>query len=915
MLFSPFTRVLILLCFTCTLLSCEKLAPTEKFRIGFSQCIGDDHWRISMLKEMKRELAFHQEVEFFYEDAKGNSETQISQVKNLLEQKIDLLIISPNEAKPLTAIVEKAMNSGIPVIVIDRKIATPNFTAYVGADNYQIGELTGDYLGSQFKKPTKVVSVLGLMGSSPAIERQQGFENAIKKYGQVKLTHRVFGDWLKSTSMQEVERELETISNADVVYAHNDQMAFGAYEVFKKHGLHHKIKLIGVDALAGEGNGLDLIENKILTASLLYPTGGKQAINIAIDILKGKPYKKDNLLKTTVIDSSNVQIMKMQEERLDLQQGSIERQQNMLAEQHKVYRGQRFTLNILVVSLVLAVVFGGVSFYSLSENWKNNKKLEEQNAEITANERQLLEMTAKAAEATEAKMQFFTNVSHEFRTPITLMLLPIEELLKERNLSSLAKERLLLLQRSARRILKMVNELIDFKKIGDEKLQVRLENVNIVAFAKEIIQAFDNAAKQKFIDLRLLTPARSILATVDLQLFDRVLFNLIGNAIKFTLRYGHVYVSIDKADDILTIKIEDSGVGMTDEELDKAFEPFYQGRNVGIQGSGLGLSLCKDIIQLHHGTINLKSEKGKGTICLIEIPVLELEDKSVVDVKNLINEEISKIYTDGVVEKVQAKQVNKLDTGHDKTILVIEDNVDMRNFLLDSLSAQYDVIGAANGLEGIELAINEVPDLIISDVLMPEKDGVEATTRLKNDLRTSHIPIILLTARTNDEQKLSGLSSLADAYMTKPFNMDVLMATIDSMLANREMLKQKFTSDISVSGNKELSKPDKKFVNDLSSIVEANLANENLSVEDIGTAMNFSRVQLYRKAKVLLDCSIAEYILNRRLQKAKFLLTNEKDLSIAEVTFQTGFTSPNYFSTVFKSKYGLTPTEFKKKEC
>ncbi|WP_293300317.1 substrate-binding domain-containing protein [Pedobacter sp. UBA4863] len=914
MLTSSITRILVLCLLTCSFLGCTELQPTKRFRIGFSQCIGDDQWRISMLKEIKRELAFHEDVTFLYEDAGGNSEVQISQVKSLLEQNIDLLIISPNEAKPLTAIVEQAMDSGIPVIVIDRKIATRNFTAYVGANNYQIGELTADYLGSQFKNLTKVVAVLGLAGSSPAIERQQGFEDAIKKYDHIQLTHRIYGDWLKTTASQEVENNIKAFAAADVVFAHNDQMALGVYEALKKHGLHAKLKLIGVDALAGQGNGLDLVESKVLTASLLYPTGGKQAINTAIDILKEKPFKKDNLLKTTVIDASNVQIMKMQEERLDQQQSNIERQQNMLEEQHKVYRGQRFTLNILVVSLVLAVVFGGVSFYSLSENWKNNKKLEEQNSEIIANEKQLREMTAKAADATEAKIQFFTNVSHEFRTPITLMLLPIEELLKERNLTLQAKERLLLLQRSARRILKMVNELIDFKKIGDEKLQVRLENVDIIAFAKEIIQAFDNVAKQKFIDLRLLTQKRTILATVDLQLFDRVLFNLIGNAIKFTPKYGHVYVSIDEADSILSIKIEDSGVGMSEEELAQAFEPFYQGRNVGIQGSGLGLSLCRDIIHLHQGTISLKSEKGKGAICQIEVPVLALEDKSVVEVKNLINEEISKIYTDGVIEKAQSSPVKQQGIEHDKTILVIEDNVDMRNFLLETLAVHYNVIGAANGLKGMEFAVENVPDLIISDVLMPEKGGVETTIQLKNDLRTSHIPVVLLTARTADEQKLAGLTSLADAYMTKPFNMDVLLATIESMLANREMLKQKFTSDIAVTANKELSKLDKKFINDLSSIVEANLANEKLSVEDIANAMNFSRVQLYRKAKVLLDCSIAEYILNRRLQKAKFLLTNEKDFSIAEITFQTGFTSPNYFSTVFKSKYGVTPTEFKKKD-
>lgn len=893
---------------------CGSAEEKQHYKIGFSQCVGSDQWRITMLKEMRRELSFHPETEFFYQDAKGNSATQIAQVKSLLNKGIDLLIISPNEAQPLTPIVEEAYEKGIPVIVVDRKITSNKYTAYVGADNYEIGAMAGNYLGNKLSTKVSVIEILGLPRSSPAIERQRGFADALAKYPQVKIQHQYYGNWLKADAAQQVEQHLQQFENVNVVFAHNDQMALGVYQQLKKHNLHHHIKLIGVDALAAKNNGLDFVSNKILDASVLYPTGGKEAIRTAFSILAQKPFNKNNILKTLVVDSSNVQLMKMQEERMDSQQHDILRQQEMLAEQQKIYRSQRFTLNILVISLVLAVVFGGLAFYSLTENWKTNKKLEAQNREIIQSEQQLRQMTAKAAEANEAKIQFFTNVSHEFRTPITLMLLPIEELLKEANLSIHSKSKLLLLQKNAHRILKMVNELIDFRKIEYDKMHLNLGKVDMIALLNEVIQSFKDVAQKKYIDLKLVNSTKQLFAPIDIQLFDKVLFNLIGNAIKFTPNYGKIHISVSNNDDALTLLIEDSGVGMSIDEQDHAFEPFYQGKNVGVQGSGLGLALCKQIVELHNGTITLKSEKDKGTLCQIILPLKMDANLEHAEQQTAITEDERKLYTDNII--TEKLQTFKEDTFlHDKSILIIEDNDDMRIFLQQHLSADYTILTAANGRAGFEQALNHIPDLIISDVLMPDTSGLEATRLLKNDLRTSHIPVVLLTARGSEEQKLEGLDTLADAYLTKPFNMDVLRATIKNVLLNRELLKQKFTSDVPIALSGEVSKLDKKFMNDLASIVEGNLSNENLSVEDISTEIGLSRIQLYRKAKALLDCSIAEYILNRRLQKAKYLLLNEHELSIAEITFQTGFTSPNYFATVFKSKYGLTPTEFKKKKA
>ncbi|RZL65514.1 MAG: response regulator, partial [Pedobacter sp.] len=515
------------------------------------------------------------------------------------------------------------------------------------------------------------------------------------------------------------------------------------------------------------------------------------------------------------------------------------------------------------------------------------------------------------AEANEEKMRFFTNVSHEFRTPITLMLLSVEELLKDQKLSPESQRKIGLVHKNANRILKMVNELLDFRKIDFNKMKLQIAKVDMVKTVKDIVQSFGDIATKKHIDLRVKSNTKSILVPLDIQLFDKVLYNILANAFKFTQDYGFIYVQVNQIKDELVIEVEDSGVGMSKEDLSHVFEAFYQGNNKQINSSGLGLALCKEIVELHQGSIVLQSELRSGTTCKVSLPLTTNHEIEVVDYT--VDNNIAKTYIANIpVENGMVIEQKEQFANKERSILVMEDNEDMLSFLTEQLGKTYEVFTANNGKDGFELAIQQVPDLIISDVFMPEADGLTTTKRLKEDLRTSHIPVVLLTARSSHEQRLEGLGTMADAYLTKPFNLEVLQATLHNMLSNRELLKQKFTSELPSSGNKEIGKIDKKFINDLASIVEANLANENLSVEEISVKIGLSRVQLYRKVKALLNSSVAEYILNRRLQKARYMLLNEPDLSIAEITFKTGFTSPNYFATVFKANYQCTPSDFRK---
>ncbi|KHJ39414.1 sensor histidine kinase TodS [Pedobacter glucosidilyticus] len=889
----------------------------EEYVIGFSQCVGSDQWRKTMLEEVKRELSFHNGITLFYEDADNDSQKQIEQVNTLLAKKIDLLIISPNEANPLTPIVEEVFKKGIPVVVIDRKTNSKFYTAYVGADNYEIGKMAGEYLANRLNRKGKVWEVMGLPGSSPAIERQRGFYDAINKFPNIKITQQVYGNWL----LNKAEKEVLNIKKdpVDAIFAHNDQMALGAYKALKKNKLEKSVKIIGVDALPNGGQ--KQVASGTLSASMLYPTGGKEAIRISLAILKNESFEKENILKSVVIDSTNVQLMKLQTEKMNNQQEDIERQQKMLSEQNKIYKDQEYILNILVISLVLALIFGAVAFIALFENWKNNKQLEAKNQEITKQQEELKEMSAEAKVASEAKFNFFTNISHEFRTPLTLIISPLEELIADASVPQPINNSLKLINRNVIRLLRLVNQLIEFRKIEYDGMKIKPSKNNITEFCKDIIYAFKDIAQKRNIDLKFKSALKDMEIWFDVNMLDKVLFNLLSNAFKFTNSGDKILIGIElENDDHIKIIVQDTGMGMTEDDSKHSFELFYQGKNHQTKGSGLGLALSKEIVELHKGKIEVSSQLGIGTTFTITLPTgdkhLNMEEKYTYELDKTVSYDDIKIYTTDL-ESIESSTISVNDkegilTPHEFSILIIEDKDDLRDFLIQKFSQEYEVFSASDGLQGIREAFDQVPDLIISDVVLPNKSGTEIVQTLKNDMRTSHIPIVLLTAKGSIEQRIEGIETMADAYITKPFNLQHLKASVKNLLFNRNLLKTRFTTEIATDNRHNVTnKLDKKFLSEFASIVESNISNEKFNVDDICKQIGISRVQLYRKVKALMDTNITDYILNRRLQRAKYLLLNE-DLTIAEITYQVGFASPTYFSTVFKTQNGCTPSEYKK---
>jgi signal transduction histidine kinase/DNA-binding response OmpR family regulator len=905
------------ICLISLFTACTNNKPEKKFRIGFSQCMGSDSWRQTMLTEMKRELSFHNNIEFIYKDAAGNSGKQVRQIQELVDQKIDLLIVSPNEVNPLTPIIERIYDSGIPVVVVDRRTNSNKYTSFIGASNFEVGQNAGRYAASILKGKGNIIEVTGIPDASTVIDRHNGFMNIISGYPGIKYLRR-FDNYLTVNAPKNnpVENYLKSVGNTDLIYAQNDYMAFDVYRICKKLAIENKIKIIGIDGLPLKDAGLDMVASNYISGTILYPTGGGEAVLTAVNILENKPYKKENQLFTTIIDSANVRIMKMQNEKVLAQQEDIDKRQKKIEEQIVITKNQTNIIVVISITLALALLFGGVLFYYLQENKKINRKLKIQKEEIANQRNQLIELVAKVKEVTDAKFNFFTNISHELRTPLTLIIGPLEDSLSSPKLHFTIKNNLDFIQRNAIRLLRLINQLMDFRKMEEGKMKLKASENNITEFVMDIANAFQDIARKKLISFNVTSRVRNLTMWFDITMLDKVLFNLLSNALKFTDENGAINVTIDKAvnNNAVLIKVEDTGVGMTPEDMQHAFDVFYQGHSSTFKGTGLGLSLSKELISLHHGTIIINSEKGKGTTFEITLPT----GRSHLQADEIFSEKPSpintyediKIYTSDMEPVILQKETAAIPS-KEHSILIIEDNDDLRAFLKRRLGDSYEIHEAESGENGLSIAFDIVPDLIISDIILPGQSGLQITETLKQDIRTSHIPIILLTAKGSIEEQIEGIKSQADSFIVKPFNLKYLEETIKNILKSRAVLQEHFTSELPTeTRSNSSSKIDRRFINEFTAIVENNISNENFSVDDICREIGVSRVQLYRKAKALIGYNINDYITTARLQKAKFLLANE-NITISAIAFKVGFSSQAYFSNVFKAKFNLTPSEYR----
>ncbi|MVM41222.1 substrate-binding domain-containing protein [Spirosoma sp. HMF3257] len=868
-----------------------------------------------MLEDMNRELSFYPEIDFLVKDAGGQSDKQVTQIQELINQHVDLLIVSPNAARPITPIVEKAYQQGIPVIILDRRTASDQYMAYVGADNVEVGRTAGTYANTLLHGIGNVVEIGESPGSSADIDRHRGFMEAINSHPGIRLVTKLEGDWDKRSFVKELTQLLTSQPTIQLIFAQNDRTALKAHVICQKLGLTKRVKIIGVDGLPGKNEGIDLVERGILKATVLYPTGGKEAIRTALAILKKQAFKRENRLPTTLIDSSNVRITKLQNDKVTEQQADIEKQIQRIDDLNQTYTSQKNTLYFILGSLIIAILLGAWALYLFRTKQGAYRLLEKQNHEIREQKDEIERVSQQARLATEEKLRFYSYISHEFNTPLSLILTPTEDLLSKKNVSPYdLRSSLSLVQKNAYRLLRLVDQMLDLRKSDAGKQRLQTAEQDVVAFVREIIQDFRRKADKQRIDLQLITNLPSQPLWFDAEKLDKVLFNLLSNGFKYTPKGGLIHVRLDRLDSQIRIQVQDNGQGMTTDEQAHAFDLFYSGTKSFNLAKGIGLALSMEFIQLHRGDISVESVRDKGTTFTILLPLgnqhLAVEEMAGSASRNTLFQD--HLVAEAATEEEPAKPVSR-SAKEAATLLIIEDNDDLRTYLTTCLGKEFDIVAESTGEQGWQRALEIVPDLIISDVMLSGQeagpmDGLELTQRIKTDLRTSHIPVVLLTANGQMENRIEGTRAGADVYLTKPFNTTHLLETLRTTLANRQKWQQRFASDFSPQAN---NREEKRFLNELTSLIEQNLTDPAFGVEKLSREMGLSRVQLYRKVQALLNMNAMDYLTEIRLKRAKFLL-KETNKPMSEIADETGFNSAAYFTTFFKQHTKKTPSEYRK---
>lgn len=722
--------ILYLIALMAVFVSCSKSEKT--YRIAVSQC-SEDIWRDKLNNELKIGTYFHDGIELRFASADDSDEKQIEQIHQFVNDGIDLLIVAPNQVATVSPAIDEVFDKGIPVIVFDRKTNSQKYTAYIGADNFEMGRLMGEYIATRLNGKGRVLEIMGLKGSSPAIERHNGFESALKAYPNITLVASLQGDWTEESAVNAIKSYTGDLSNLDFVFGQNDRMAIGASKALSSDGT----KYCGIDGLPGEGNGIACVRDSLLEASYIYPTHGDEVLQLAMNILEGKPYQKDNPLMAALVTKDNANVLLLQNE-------EMVRQGNNLDQLHQRSDAYLQQLGNQRIVLILAAAFIFLLLVLIVFIYRYHLQKARIQEERTQMEREQLD--------------FYTQVSHELRTPLTLIEGPLAQLSETKDMQKASAEAsglFAIIQRNTHQLTQLINKMLNVQATGS------IDDLN--------------ASQQEAAPI---------------------------------------------------------------ESLEKTAETEH--------------SLADDM----------------------------------------------------------------------STVLIVDDNADIRAYLRTILQDKYQVNEAADGQQGLAIANEIVPDLIVSDVMMPVMNGLEFCQRVKSGTATSHIPVILLTARALSQHQIEGYESGADAYITKPFSADLLLARISNLLKSRLQLKNLFAiTPIEPRDSGDVVSPPElggaggglnesvdPFLIKFRDFIEQNLSDSDLSVETVGAELGLSRVQLYRKVKALTGQSPVELLRTARLQKGRELLQTT-DKNVSEVAYEVGFTAPSYFTKCFKDEFGISPSD------
>ena len=846
----PFLLVWLTLIVLC---GCTSSGKQKRHVIGLSQCMLDDAWREAMINDMRIEASNYDDVEIIIKDAQNNNETQIQQIRDLIRQKVDVLIISPYQSEPITAVAEEAYRAGIPTIITDRKVNTDQYTSFVGANNYEIGLAAGNYAAHYLPPNAIILEIWGLTQTSPAQERHKGFVDALREREDLSF-RKIEGQWLVDTARMEL-RKLEHPEQIDFVYAHNDMMAIAAREYFMAWDSirGRDLRIIGVDAVAGAG--LEAVEDGRINASFLYPTGGEQVIRTAMRIIQGEPVDKFIPLRTAPVDHQSARTLLLQADQLQKYKQRIEAQRSRidgLSDRFYFLRNSLGVISLLMIGFIALSIY---AFYI-------NRKMRQAN-------RKLISLNAEMKEVTAQKLQFFTNVSHEVRTPLTLILAPLDRLIVSLRESPYASD-LGLIQKNANRLLRVINQILDFRKVEGKQEKLAVREIDLVPFVGEIKSYFDSMASVRAISYTFTSSIKQCTLWIDPDLLEKVFFNLLSNAFKFTPEGGSVRIELTEEGGRVFIRVIDTGSGIRPANLPHLFDRFYtEDRSMG---TGIGLHLVKEYIDMHGGETRVESEPGQRTtftVCL-------RKGKAHFEDSDLMETPVShQAYEASRLDDSETKEM--LSKTYPYTILITEDDDEVRGFLERELSLHFKIRTVANGKDALRVLEEEEISLVVSDVMMPEMNGFELCRTIKSQLPFSHISVILLTALTDERQRIFGITGGADDYIQKPFHTDYVKIKIIHLLQERQKLRERLLEKLRdnkllLSEPEKVESIDDTFLRKFAEQIEAVYADPEYNVEKLSETLGLSRGHLHRKIKELTGTAPVEFLRTYRLNKATQLL-------------------------------------------
>lgn len=883
------TKFIIMLLFFAVFSGCAS-SEKEEITIGFSQCLSNDAWRQVMNSEVFTEanLIDDKNIEILYRTADGNNQKQIEQIEELVSRNVDVLIISPNEATPLTDIVSRTYKKGIPVIVVDRNINSNDFTAFIGGNNFEVGISAGTMALNKLEErridSAKILQITGLPGSSPAEQRLNGFNQNISNNSR-HFVEVLPADWHEETAYIKLDSLFKSSeSNYDLIFAHNDEMAHAAYRVTRKHSLDPII--LGVDGLITENGGVPMILDNQIDGTISYPTGGDLAVRTAMDILQGKSVEKYNYLNTFAIDARNAETLFYEGMRLQNQKDKL---RNLIERNDDLNLNMERKNDVIYLSMILIFLLlltSGTVFYFFYHKNRANKLLltkqeviDNQNQYIRKQRDHLLTAVKKMEELTEVKTNFFTNISHEFKTLLTVLKLDIDKL----NTSDFTAHHL---RTNVTKLTKTLNQLLHFQKVENPDYPVNFEYGNISHLVKEIAENLRPSAESKNLVMEVKAP--NVYCDFDRDIMEKILINIIHNAIKYT-ESGTVKIDLIKEEDLIKIKVIDTGIGIPEDEKTKIFERFEHSSisDFSVDSSGIGLDFSMNLILMLEGNIEVESTEGEGSIFTVTLPVKQKLVKGI-DVSDTLQ---------------NAKNLKP-------KVLVVEDTLQIRERVREILASDYNILEAEDGMEGYEKACYHNPDLIISDLLMPRMDGIEFSQKVFSNPVIMGTPLILLSAVSSDDSIIRGYKIGADDYITKPFNPDTLRARVKNLLEKRTASKSKLKTGIDTV--QSTGEKDDVFLNQIKEIVFENITNQNFKIDEVVKRVGMSRSKFYRKVKEITGLSPVNFLRKIKLEYAAQVIL-KSDNTISEVAFQAGFSDVKYFTKCFLKEFEIYPSEYRKK--